>query len=222
MRIDTHVTYTLCLCTGKRVLHTFMQTGAEILIQLFGCTAQLFQALARQQVQETVFARMPCQYRLILQQAAIKIIRITFRELVDQNALLVTLLYGARPDDKVIFFGKVPQGELFNLTAGADVGLSIIENVSLSYYYALPNKLFEYIMADVPVIVSNLPQMEEIVKMYKIGITVNPYEKTQIEKALNKLTTDTDFYRSLKQNCRIASEELNWEKEILNLYRVLE
>ncbi len=124
--------------------------------------------------------------------------------------------------DKVIFYGKVPQDELVNLTAGADVGLSLIENVSLSYYYALPNKLFEYIMAGVPVLVSNLPQMEEIIKKYKVGEVVNPYEKNQIEEALNKLTGDKDYYQFLKNNCKQASEELNWEKEIINLYRVLE
>ena len=77
-------------------------------------------------------------------------------------------------------------------------------------------------MAEIPVLVSNLPQMEEVVKKYKIGEVVNPYEKSQIEKALLKLTGDKEYYQSLKQNCKSASVELNWEKEIINLYRVLD
>jgi len=48
------------------------------------------------------------------------------------------------------------------VTASVDIGVSLIENLSTSYYYALPNKLFEYIMADVPVVVSNLPQMKKL------------------------------------------------------------
>ncbi|MDH3269128.1 MAG: glycosyltransferase, partial [Ignavibacteria bacterium] len=54
---------------------------------------------------------------------------------------------------QVIFLGKLTQDELPKITTAADVGVSLIENLSTSYYYALPNKLFEYIMAEIPVIV---------------------------------------------------------------------
>ena len=77
-------------------------------------------------------------------------------------------------------------------------------------------------MAEIPVLVSNLPQMEEIVKKYKVGSVVNVYEKSAIEEALKELSDNNDHYQTLKNNCRAASEELNWEKEIINLYRVLE
>jgi glycosyltransferase involved in cell wall biosynthesis len=55
-------------------------------------------------------------------------------------------------NDRIIFAGTIQQSELINYTAGADIGLSLIENISISYYHALPNKLFEDIMAGLPVL----------------------------------------------------------------------
>ncbi len=74
--------------------------------------------------------------------------------------------------DQVFFIGKFTQEELPKVTASADIGVALIENISTSYYYALPNKLFEYIMAEIPVIVSDLPQMKEVVEKYDVGYAV--------------------------------------------------
>jgi glycosyltransferase involved in cell wall biosynthesis len=124
--------------------------------------------------------------------------------------------------DKVIFFGKVSQDILIDYTAGADVGLSLIENISLSYFYALPNKLFEYIMAGIPVLSSNLPQMESIIEKYKVGFAVNPYEKNQVEDAIYRLCFNEDLRTEIKNNCVKASQELNWENEVQNLLAALD
>ena len=123
--------------------------------------------------------------------------------------------------DKVFFLGKLTQDELPKITASVDVGVSLIENLSISYYHALPNKLFEYIMADVPVIVSNLPQMKEIVDKYDVGFAVDIDNKNELITAFKKLSEDNDLYESKKQNCHIASQELNWEKEVVSLLKTL-
>ena len=72
--------------------------------------------------------------------------------------------------DRIHFLGNIDQKELINYTAGADIGVALIENISKSYYYALPNKLFEYIMANVPVLISDLPQMKKIVDDYNASL----------------------------------------------------
>ena len=123
--------------------------------------------------------------------------------------------------DQVFFIGKFSQEDLPKLTPSANVGIALIENISKSYYYALPNKLFEYIMAEVPVVVSNLPQMKEIVDNYNVGFAVDPDNKDELIAALKKLTSDAVLYKKFKQNCKIASEELNWENEIDNLLELL-
>jgi glycosyltransferase involved in cell wall biosynthesis len=123
--------------------------------------------------------------------------------------------------DQVYFLGKLTQEELPKVTSAATVGTALIENLSLSYYYALPNKLFEYIMAEVPVLVSNLPQMKEIVENYKVGFVVNTEDKEEIISTLKKLSADSELQDKFRQNCKKASEELNWEKEVTNLLQVL-
>ncbi len=123
-------------------------------------------------------------------------------------------------ENKTYFIGKVKQNDLLKYTAGADIGLSLIENLSLSYYYALPNKLFEYVMAEIPVLASNLPQMKKIINTYKVGLTVEDSNTEEIKKALKKLEEE-EIYKQIKNNCKEASAELNWEKEVKNLLSFL-
>jgi glycosyltransferase involved in cell wall biosynthesis len=123
--------------------------------------------------------------------------------------------------DQIYFVEKLTQEELPKLTAAAYVGTALIENLSLSYYYALPNKLFEYIMAEVPVLVSDLPQMKEIIDKYEVGFALNSDKKDELVSALNKLSIDAELHNKLKQNCKKASEELNWEKEVTLLLKTL-
>lgn len=123
--------------------------------------------------------------------------------------------------DKVFFIGKIPQDKLINYTAGAWLGLALIENISLSYYFALPNKLFEYIMAEIPVIATDLPQMKKIIDEYQVGLTVRENNIEQLKHALNKLKSDVSYYNQLKENCRIVSQKLNWENEIKNLLNLI-
>lgn len=123
--------------------------------------------------------------------------------------------------DKVIFAGKIPQQELLNYSAGADVGLSLIENLSVSYYYALPNKLFEYIMTGLPVAVSKLPQMEKIVNNYNTGIVINLDDEVNINNKLNELLQNDQLLEQCRQNCNVAAKELNWDTEIKRLFAIL-
>jgi glycosyltransferase involved in cell wall biosynthesis len=114
---------------------------------------------------------------------------------------------------RIFFVGTIKQNDLINYTAGADIGLSLIENISISYYHALPNKLFEYIMAGLPVIASDLPQMKKIVEQYRIGEAINITNLENIIEVLKKWIANPDLLKSYKKNCIVASQELNWQKE---------
>ena len=63
----------------------------------------------------------------------------------------------------------VPHNEVVSIAKSADVGLCFIQNVSLSDYYCLPNKLFEYAFAEIPVLASNFPDISMVVEKYNIG-----------------------------------------------------
>jgi glycosyltransferase involved in cell wall biosynthesis len=114
---------------------------------------------------------------------------------------------------RIIFAGKINQDEILNYTAGAFAGLSVIDNISINNYYALPNKLFEYIMTGLPVIVNDLPQMKNIVEKYNVGAVLKTNHGAELAEVLLKWKNDEHLYMELKNNCIKASGELNWEKE---------
>lgn len=116
-------------------------------------------------------------------------------------------------ENRVFFLGSIPQSELISYTAAADLGICLIENISVSYYHALPNKLFEYIMAGVPVISSALPQMKKIVEDYKVGSCVDLEENIEIDTTINKMLENPNLLKEYKENCAKAAKELNWDVE---------
>ncbi|MCF6268825.1 MAG: glycosyltransferase [Melioribacteraceae bacterium] len=116
-------------------------------------------------------------------------------------------------EKRLHFLGNIEQSELINYTAGADIGVSLIENISKSYYYALPNKLFEYIMAKIPVLVSDLPQMKKIVCDYNVGRFATLENKKDLENVLSEMIADKDKIEIYKRNAVEASQELNWQME---------
>ena len=116
-------------------------------------------------------------------------------------------------DDRVILCGSVPYDELHEWTSSADVGLSFIEPVSFSYQLALPNKLFEYCMARIPSLVSDLPAMKKIIDEYKIGISLSPNSTPQqIADALIEVCKK-EKYESIVNNCDSAAFTLNFEAQ---------
>ncbi len=86
---------------------------------------------------------------------------------------LVQLAASLGISDRVTWLGAIAYDELHAYTCGADVGLCMIEPVSLSYEYALPNKLFEYMMARIPSIVTDLPALRAHIAAYPVGALVN-------------------------------------------------
>ncbi len=124
-------------------------------------------------------------------------------------------------EKQVIFFGKVDQKDLLLYTAGADIGLALIENISLSYYYALPNKLFEYILAGVPAIVSDLPQMRKVVDEFKIGRAADIQNIDSVVNAIKEISSNDRIYNEYIENCRKAAEVLNWDEEIKKLFSLI-
>ncbi|PKL81704.1 MAG: hypothetical protein CVV24_13905 [Ignavibacteriae bacterium HGW-Ignavibacteriae-3] len=115
--------------------------------------------------------------------------------------------------DRVIFAGTINQQELINYTTAADVGLSLIENISVSYYHALPNKLFEYIMAELPVLCSDLPQMKQIVDSFHVGESISLADENNIIKTLKNWNGNRELLLSYKENCKKAAKILNWQEE---------
>lgn len=122
--------------------------------------------------------------------------------------------------NKVFFTGRIPNEELAGLTIQADMGISLEEDMGKNYRYALPNKLFDYIQAEIPVMVSDLPEMKQIVEKYDIGIVNNSLEISKIKTIVENILFDNEARKKWKENLSQASSELIWEKEELKLKEI--
>jgi glycosyltransferase involved in cell wall biosynthesis len=85
--------------------------------------------------------------------------------------------------------------------------------MGLNYYYALPNKLFDYIRAEVPVLASRLPEIEKIVDSYGIGCFIDSHDPVHIAERIHYMLSDEERRHAWKSGLRRASEALNWEQE---------
>ena len=86
--------------------------------------------------------------------------------------------------DRVVLAPPVPTGEVVRWAAGADVGLALIQNVSLSYFLSLPNKLFEYVAAGLPVVASDFPDLRRVVEERGLGTVCRPDDPAAIARAI--------------------------------------
>lgn len=119
------------------------------------------------------------------------------------------------------FHPAVPPENISQYLFGADVGVSLIENVCLSYYYCLPNKLFTYLSNGLPVLVSNFPEMENIINENDCGWSVG----VDVEAITVYLDTLTRLEIERKRNnaveCRFKYDWSFEEKILLDTYASL-
>ncbi len=126
---------------------------------------------------------------------------------------IVRTIEQERLHGRVFLLEAAPVSELLHYTAGADIGLCLIENYGTSYYHSLPNKLFEYVAAGIPVVASSFPEIRRFVESNGVGICVNPEDKEEVESAVRRILTDPDLYKTLLSNCIETSKRYTWEKE---------
>ncbi len=112
------------------------------------------------------------------------------------------------------FQPAVPPEKVLYYTSSADIGLCLIENTCLSYYYSLPNKLFEYLLSGLPVLVNDMPEQRRIVEEYNCGWIV-PESQAEQEKLL--VSIDSDQFEARKAGAIRAGASFKWEAEAAKL-----
>ena len=164
----------------------------------------------------------------------IEIILDTFKNRKDKNSVIVFMGYGALQDEiinitkvyKNIFFQPaVPHNIILDYTSSADVGISGLVDLSscLSYYYSLPNKIFEYLMAELPIIVPNAIEMKNFVLEKQVGVVLNENNCEELNKAINyMIEIDRNKFHL---NIINTKKTYNWEfqeKVLMKLYNNLD
>ena len=131
----------------------------------------------------------------------------------DYAMLLKKMILELDVERFVFFHQAVSNNMLWQYIGAFDVGMVMIENVCPSYYYSLPNKLFENIQSLTPIIGSNFPEIENIIEGYQIGLCCEPSDPIQISKAIGLMKSDKTKYAYYKTNLLKAKEELCWENQ---------
>jgi glycosyltransferase involved in cell wall biosynthesis len=118
----------------------------------------------------------------------------------------------------------VPLAELLSYTSQADVGVSLLEDTCENHRLALPNKLFEYLAAGLPVVVSDLSEMRRLVTERGVGWVTDSGDPADIARVLDQALDSLDD-GALRERVREAAAELNWPHErsrLTDLYAKLE
>jgi glycosyltransferase involved in cell wall biosynthesis len=142
-----------------------------------------------------------------------------FSELQNSNAIVfmgfgekekIIQSYSAKFHN-IFLHPPVPHDEVLEIASSADFGYCMVENVSLSYYFCLPNKMFEYAFSGLPVIASNFPDISVAVEEFNLGVVAELNEKS-INEGIVKLSTDKSNNEYLNRSLFPISWEFQAEK----------
>lgn len=139
-------------------------------------------------------------------------------DVIDDLKKMTTAL---KLDEKITFLPKMPFEELSFYTKQASLGLTLDKDTNINYRFSLPNKLFDYIHAGVPVLASPLLEIKKIIDDYKVGETISNHLPGEIAKHITTIINNKEKLAEYKSNCKIAAKKLNWEFEKQNLINII-
>ncbi|KKP66005.1 MAG: Glycosyltransferase [Candidatus Moranbacteria bacterium GW2011_GWD2_37_9] len=152
-------------------------------------------------------------------------------EKVNRNIVLVFLIYGEGSEvikkriersKNIYWHEKVSVMEYMKYVASADWGIYLMENICKNHDYALPNKIFDYILGGLPVVVSNLKEISSFVEKHNVGYTIDPNDE---EKVINMLKDfDKNTKRKFLPNLKQVGQKYCWEEQekvLLKIYKSL-
>lgn len=137
--------------------------------------------------------------------------------LADLKQLVIKL----KISNQVSFEGKKPFEKLPEYMASTHLGLVLLENRGLNYYYSLPNRLFDFIQAGLPILGMNFPEMSAVINGHNVGLCVESLAIKEITDAISHLMNNREQLIHYKQNMARAASELTWENEFLPIQNIM-
>ena len=120
----------------------------------------------------------------------------------------------------VNIYPPLKEEELIINTSRFDIAILSIYPSNINYKFCLPNKLFQFIQARLPIVSGPTPSIIEIIKKYRIGIIADSFYPNDLSKAILSLSNENII--EMKKNCAIAAKELCWENENYKLFDKIE
>ena len=178
------------------------------------------------------------RFILVLQGSGINVQRggeeavLAMRELPDALLLLIgggdawpvlqqlVAIHGLQ--DRVRLLPRMPYERMMQYTRNADLGLSLDKDTNLNYRYSLPNKLFDYCRAGIPVLVTDLPEVAGIVRRYGAGAVVQAPDPSLIAAKVRALQADDQRRAALREKAIFAAASLDGAREMGTLRAFLQ
>ena len=124
--------------------------------------------------------------------------------------------------DRVRLIGRLPYVDMMRHTRCADLGLTLDKDSNLNYRYSLPNKLFDYLHAGIPVLATDLPEVAAIVRRFDAGVVLPDPAPERIVTAVQALRAEPDRHGALRRNAIFAAASLDGADERAALKALLE
>ncbi len=126
----------------------------------------------------------------------------------------------SKTKDFIDYHGKFYyDDEIANFYSQCDCIFSVYDASMKNVRIALPNKLYESVHAELPIIVAKDTYLSELVEEWKVGVSVDHNSKEEMRSAIIRLRDDKEFYNYLQENCRKMQDELNPDKNNQNLLK---
>ena len=122
---------------------------------------------------------------------------------------------------KVIFIDKIPASELRHYTSNANLGVTIDKDSNMNYHFSLPNKVFDYMHAGIPILATKLPEIENLINAYHIGTFIENHDPKHIASQIHDFLISKE-YLEYKSNTVIAAVANNWRSEKQKLIQLFE
>ena len=150
----------------------------------------------------------------------IEVLLHAFESRKTNDAVIVFMGFGALKEliedytsrnENIFFIPAVSYAEIPMYTGSADVGVNSVEPTCLSYKYSLPNKLFEYIQSEIPVLTNPLPDCAALVNEYKVGRVIPVWNVAAINEVVDEMMKEE--LSVYQEHLKSAKKVLNWECE---------
>ena len=125
-------------------------------------------------------------------------------------------------EDRIFMLGKITPDILHYYTRLADLGVNLLEHRGLNQYYALPNRIFDFIQAEVPILSTDFPEISTITNQYSVGKVIDKYDAQSLSMTINMMLKEWETKPNRKEIFTRAKKELCWEEEksiLLNLFQ---
>jgi len=205
----SHVIYNSCpldATTQTKGLRRSAGIGAGEIIVLYSGSMEIPRGVTDL---VSAMARTPASSRLVL---------MGYGRGVDETRQHV---HQAGVNDRVVFLPATPQKDLVSFIADADVGVIPFRS-QLGLAFGCPGKMFEYMAAALPLVVSDCPDTRNVVTTHGLGEVFQPQDVADLSRALNALITSHDYRNQCAQNVRRCQESVFcWELQSAKLAQII-